>query len=411
MEYNSQGFHDIEHEKSKPDGTFRVVVLSDSYMEAYSVHFADSFHARLAEEGRAEGVELEVINLGVGGYGTLQEYLLFRDIGRFYEPDLVLLGFFPGNDVADNSIELERMAELSGMNVASRPFLDVESDEDDWRITRVDYEGALKRYEAARKARSGWLRRIPGENSALLGLAWAKLKALRSRFPVGGDGKEELVSLKAELANVGVHRCDEHPAFTRAWGLTRRSLVRLADAVADANARLVVFTVPGVRETDPAAAAVGRRRSEAEAELCFEEVAGARSAARAAQRAGDSDDRPARSFPLGAARRGRGLVPPERRPLGPFRSRACCRDRPRGARPARSPARPRSRSGGLGPGAARPAVWTGVAPRLVAAGSCTRPWGGFYNETVRLDRGRCRRHAQLVGNSASRGAGVTLRST
>jgi len=44
----------------------------------------------------------EVLNLGVSGYGTAQQYLLLHRAIDF-RPNLVLLAFYAGNDVADNS--------------------------------------------------------------------------------------------------------------------------------------------------------------------------------------------------------------------------------------------------------------------------------------------------------------------
>jgi hypothetical protein len=43
-----------------------------------------------------------VINAGHFGLGTVQEYLYYTAEGRRYDPDLVLLGFYVGNDVLDN---------------------------------------------------------------------------------------------------------------------------------------------------------------------------------------------------------------------------------------------------------------------------------------------------------------------
>ena len=46
--------------------------------------------------------------MGVSGYGTASEYLWYRDARpRAIEPDLVLLSFYPGNDVRNNSPTLE----------------------------------------------------------------------------------------------------------------------------------------------------------------------------------------------------------------------------------------------------------------------------------------------------------------
>ena len=52
-------------------------------------------------EGSAR--DLEVINAGVGAYGTVQEYLYLREEGLRFDPDLVLLMFY-ANDLVDNCI-------------------------------------------------------------------------------------------------------------------------------------------------------------------------------------------------------------------------------------------------------------------------------------------------------------------
>jgi hypothetical protein len=47
------------------------------------------------------------MNFGVDGYGTAQEFLtLTEDVWQF-SPDIVVLAFFPGNDVRNNSAVLE----------------------------------------------------------------------------------------------------------------------------------------------------------------------------------------------------------------------------------------------------------------------------------------------------------------
>ena len=50
---------------------------------------------------------VEVLNLGVGGYGTAQQLLTLEEDGLRYRPDLVVLGFFLGNDVQNNSRAIE----------------------------------------------------------------------------------------------------------------------------------------------------------------------------------------------------------------------------------------------------------------------------------------------------------------
>ena len=47
--------------------------------------------------------------MGVSGYGTPSQFLYYLDKGRALQPDVVLLAFYPGNDVLNNSPSMERV--------------------------------------------------------------------------------------------------------------------------------------------------------------------------------------------------------------------------------------------------------------------------------------------------------------
>jgi hypothetical protein len=113
VSYNSRGWRDLERSADPDSAVSRILVLGDSYMEAYSVPLEDAFHMRLEQLASTTEAAVEAINLGVGGYGTLQEYLVFRDYGVAYNPKLVLLGFYVSNDVRNNSYELESIVWVS----------------------------------------------------------------------------------------------------------------------------------------------------------------------------------------------------------------------------------------------------------------------------------------------------------
>ena len=74
------------------------MVLGDSYMVGNEVGFEDTFARQL---GDRHGVE--VINLAVGGYGTIQERIVWQELGRDYRPEWVLLAVYLGNDLGDNN--------------------------------------------------------------------------------------------------------------------------------------------------------------------------------------------------------------------------------------------------------------------------------------------------------------------
>ena len=104
VKINSKGMRDVEHEYSKKPGVTRILVLGDSMTAAIQVPLADTF-VKVLEERLQDAFptsRFEVVNAGIIGYGTTNELLFFRDEGYRYEPDIVLLVFFTGNDVTDN---------------------------------------------------------------------------------------------------------------------------------------------------------------------------------------------------------------------------------------------------------------------------------------------------------------------
>jgi hypothetical protein len=111
---NSDGLRDEEHPVAKPAGELRIAVLGDSCVEALQVPAEKTFWSLLEKElARCPAVagdggrRVEALNFGVSGYGTAQELLTLRHRVWKYDPDLVLLAFYSGNDVRNNWRPLE----------------------------------------------------------------------------------------------------------------------------------------------------------------------------------------------------------------------------------------------------------------------------------------------------------------
>ncbi len=103
---NSLGFRDLEHAQGQ-SAKRRVVILGDSFVAGFSVDFKDDLSQTCERYLNAHSTQAwEVINLGVAGFGTAQEMIAYREYGRLFHPDYVVLAFFSGNDVSDNSSEL-----------------------------------------------------------------------------------------------------------------------------------------------------------------------------------------------------------------------------------------------------------------------------------------------------------------
>jgi hypothetical protein len=271
--YNSAGFRDVEHAAPIVDGRTRIVVLGDSFMEGYSVELEESFHRLLERRLDEAGRSVETINLGVGGYGTLQQLLLYHEVGRQYAPQLVLLGLYPDNDVRSNSAELEAMLDLRGIKSQSRPFLE-SGDPGSWSLTAVDYEGALRRYNEGHRRREGFWHRLAAR-SALSYQVLTGVQGLSRAFagprPASEPSNDRDERAGQELAMSGVHYCREPPEYTRGWELTERILMRLKQDVEADGARLAVFTVPAIHEVERLAMQRAADRARF-GELCLEEA-------------------------------------------------------------------------------------------------------------------------------------------
>jgi hypothetical protein len=100
---NRFGLRDYDHYKlKKPKNTYRILFLGDSYI--FSVTELEKSIPKILEkllEGRRP--KIEVLNAGVFGYGTINEYLYLKNYGLKFSPDLVLLGIYVQNDCADNA--------------------------------------------------------------------------------------------------------------------------------------------------------------------------------------------------------------------------------------------------------------------------------------------------------------------
>jgi hypothetical protein len=103
VSFNSAGMRDREHSLEKRAGTFRILLLGDSFMEALQVP-ADSMLATLMERDltRETGRPVEVINGGVSGWGTGDELRYLTRYGLAYHPDLVVVAMTLHNDISDN---------------------------------------------------------------------------------------------------------------------------------------------------------------------------------------------------------------------------------------------------------------------------------------------------------------------
>jgi len=76
-----------------PEGTMRITTFGDSFTHCDEIGNDSTWQVFM--ESCKPG--LEVINFGVGAYGLDQAYVRYKNKGRRYKTDFVLIGFMPEN--------------------------------------------------------------------------------------------------------------------------------------------------------------------------------------------------------------------------------------------------------------------------------------------------------------------------
>jgi len=100
VQTNSLGFRDEEPAPATEDTT-TILLLGDSFVFGYGVNVEDRFDTHLRTRLDGGDGSLRIINLGMGGWGTLQETRHARDHFDLFQPDIVVLTFC-GNDPLDD---------------------------------------------------------------------------------------------------------------------------------------------------------------------------------------------------------------------------------------------------------------------------------------------------------------------
>jgi len=100
VQTNSKGLRDREYSIVKPENTFRIAVVGDSFTMPSGVKFDESYPERLEVRLNAESWDFkyEVINFAVGEYSVRQYWAVIKHKIQTYDPDLILIGYCTKND-------------------------------------------------------------------------------------------------------------------------------------------------------------------------------------------------------------------------------------------------------------------------------------------------------------------------
>ncbi|MCA9178542.1 MAG: SGNH/GDSL hydrolase family protein [Planctomycetales bacterium] len=103
LKINARGLRDRDYDLEKPVGHGRLLVLGDSFTWGYGVDNRAIYTEVLEERLQDRQPPWEVINCGVSGWGTDQQYLFLKAEGFRYQPDVVLVALFLINDPHENT--------------------------------------------------------------------------------------------------------------------------------------------------------------------------------------------------------------------------------------------------------------------------------------------------------------------
>jgi len=226
---NRAGYRDVDHPLAKPPRTYRIVVLGDSMTEAVEVPLDETYWRRLAAPlaaCRGDGENVEILNFAVNGYGTAQEYLTLDKWALAWRPDLVLLAFFTGNDVTDNSFVLGRHA--------GRPYFELM----DGRLVEVRRPGDQPDF----MLRKRWLdlRAHTLDELRLVQLARHDARLLREtlKYQVAPDTQVEQPGLDSH-----VFAPPASPDWAAAWRVSEALIAAAADRAHAAGAAFALTTL------------------------------------------------------------------------------------------------------------------------------------------------------------------------
>lgn len=241
---NSLGYRDLERTLEKPTNVVRIAVLGDSFVEARQVEHEDTFSSVLDRDldkcGAFSGRSVEVLNFGVGGYNTTQALLTLEKDAIRFDPDIVILGMFAGNDISNNSTKTmggqswkmgSPAHKIENGNLALQPasqppLYSVLLYEATHRSRLLELVNQVRRGLAEKKN----VRRLEEKSKQLEGEQKPDVEAGISRWILKEPDTEER---------------------KEAWEITRLIIAEMNNLVSTAGGRFIVATIPLAEQVIP----------------------------------------------------------------------------------------------------------------------------------------------------------------
>ncbi len=257
---NARGLRDREIGYDNPTQALRVLSLADSFGESLQVNLEETYHKQLEKQlNQSLHRPVEVLNAGVGGWGTDQEAIFYVAEGFRYQPDIVLLAFFVENDTVNNYAPLE-IARNGGSQQKQFFSLSPKGELIPPPVEQAKPQPAVEKNPPAKSSTPPPLLKVADGlwlNSALYRFF---VPYLRDMPPIvqrvgssGILGGEGVVRAHHPTTPVSLFVYQEPPnqEFAVAWDLTEAIMVRLRDEVQKRGSKLVVVIIGAPEQVYP----------------------------------------------------------------------------------------------------------------------------------------------------------------
>ena len=227
----------------------KIAVLGDSMLEpgrarngrdavSTAMHYVNT---RQCGNNRA----IEAYNYSLGNFGTAQEFLTYEQMAKELNVDLVILGFFIGNDLINNSRQLDRSKH--------RPFFDVVDNQIE---IDTSFNHTFAFYVRA------WLAPIVDHsrilqllNRARLQIVVARHKRSARRNLEGAIPERSQIDDTAQFNEPGIgsliYLPVEHPDWIQAWNITEKALEHFIHTVRNENSDFMLVIINTAIQANP----------------------------------------------------------------------------------------------------------------------------------------------------------------
>jgi hypothetical protein len=256
LRINRYGFRGPDWTEKPAGQTIRIAMLGDSFVDAANVAEDEALNRVVEKELKTcpaiGNRNVEVLNFGVSGYGTAQQYLLLQQQVAAFQPELVVLAFYAGNDVMNNS----RALSIEGQK--TKPYF-VESSGGELQLDMSFRDSGKFKNEIG----SDWRRRLVNSSYVLQILKQIVRKKPAIPEPkVFKNSADAQTKSRFQPESVELFSPPSNETWRSAWAVTEKILLQMRDWSKQRNIAFGVVIIP-----DPIEALPGedRRRENAQA--------------------------------------------------------------------------------------------------------------------------------------------------